>query len=221
MTKHNEGLGVVGWGRLVSWGGSVWLGLWVDSGSLIGDISDISVISVGGVFHVLDSAIGKSNGVRSLSGSSTIRSLLSVEVSLGVVIGNSIGVSVGGNLIGVGLGLVSWGRGVVSWSLDDWGGVDGVGNNGGVHSMGNHGGVVHGVSHGVGNHGGVHGVDGVVDGGVVDSVVHGVGNQLVSTIGAGSNHGEQSSSDESLKIFDPLKKYSLEHSKIFNAFRNF
>ena len=71
------------------------------------------------------------------------------------------------------------------------------------------------------NHGGVHGVDGVVDGGVVDSVVHGVGNQLVSTIGAGSNHGEQSSSDESLKIFDPLKKYSPEHSKIFNPFQNF
>ena len=96
-----------------------------------------------------------------------------------------------------------------------------VGNHGGVDSVGNHRGVVHGVSHGVGNHGGVHGVDGVVDGGVVDSVVHGVGNQLVSTIGAGSNHGEQSSSDESLKLFDPLKKYSLEHSKIFNAFQNF
>ena len=98
--------------------------------------------------------------------------------------------------------------------------VDGVGNRG-VDSVGNHGGGMGNNHRAVGNHGGVHGVDGVVDGGVVDSVVHGVGNQLVSTIGAGSNHGEQSSSDESLKIFDPLKKYSPEHSKIFNAFQNF
>ena len=212
MTKHNEGLGVVGWSR----GGGIGLGLGVDSSSLVCDIGDISIIAVGRVLDMLDTSIGKSNRVRAGNVGGTIGLLLSVEVGLGVVISHGVGEGVGGDLIGVLLGLVGGGGGVVSG-----GGVDGVGNNGGVHSVGNHGGVVHGVSHGVGNHGGVHGVDGVVDGGVVDSVVHGVGNQLVSTIGAGSNHGEQSSSDESLKLFDPLKKYSLEHSKIFNAFQNF
>ena len=203
---------MVGWSR----GGGIGLGLGVDSSSLVCDIGDISIIAVGRVLDMLDTSIGKSNRVRAGNVGGTIGLLLSVEVGLGVVISHGVGEGVGGDLIGVLLGLVGGGGGVVSG-----GGVDGVGNNGGVHSVGNHGGVVHGVSHGVGNHGGVHGVDGVVDGGVVDSVVHGVGNQLVSTIGAGSNHGEQSSSDESLKLFDPLKKYSLEHSKIFNAFRNF
>ena len=212
MTKHNEGLGVVGRGG----GGDVRLGLGVDSGALVGHVSDVAVIAVGGVLHVLDTAVREGNGVGAGNVGGTIGLLGGVEVGLGVVISHGVGEGVGGDLIGVLLGLVGGGGGVVGG-----GGVDGVGNNGGVDSVGNHGGVVHGVSHGVGNHGGVHGVDGVVDGGVVDSVVHGVGNQLVSTIGAGSNHGEQSSSDESLKLFDPLKKYSLEHLGIFNAFRNF
>ena len=193
---------MVGWGR----GGGIGLGLGVDSSSLVCDIGDISIIAVGRVLDMLDTSIGKSNRVGAGNVGGTIRLLLSVEVGLGVVVSHGVGEGVGGDLIGVLLGLVGGGGGVVSG-----GGVDGVGNNGGVDGVGDHGGVVHGVSHGVGNHGGVHGVDGVVDGGVVDSVVHGVGNQLVSTIGAGSNHGEQSSSDESLKIFDPLKKYSPEH----------
>ena len=214
---------MVGWSR----GGGIGLGLGVDSSSLVCDIGDISIIAVGRVLDMLDTSIGKSNGVGAGNVGGTIGLLGGVEVGLGVVISHGVGEGVGGDLIGVLLGLVGGGGGVVGRGGlhdnggNDGGGVDSVGNNGGVHSVGNHGGVVHGVSHGVGNHGGVHGVDGVVDGGVVDSVVHGVGNQLVSTIGAGSNHGEQSSSDESLKIFDPLKKYSLEHSKIFNAFRNF
>ena len=53
MTKHNEGLGVVGRGG----GRDVRLGLGVDSGSLVGHVSDISVISVGGVLDVLDSDV--------------------------------------------------------------------------------------------------------------------------------------------------------------------
>ena len=198
-------------------------GLGVDSGAIVGDLSDVAVDVVGVVGNVLHTAVGKGNGVGSLDNTGAIVGLSSVEVGLGVVVSNGVVVGVGGDLVGVHLGDgvgngVGNNRGVVD---DGSGVVDGVGNNGGVDSVGNHRGVVHGVSHGVGNHGGVHGVDGVVDGGVVDSVVHGVGNQLVSTIGAGSNHGEQSSSDESLKLFDPLKKYSLEHSKIFNAFQNF
>merc|ERR1719420_1911933 len=67
---------------------------------------------------MLGTAIGKSNGVRSLGIASTITSLSSVEVGIGVVVSYSVGVGVGGGLIGVGRGMVSWGgvdnRGMVS-----------------------------------------------------------------------------------------------------------
>jgi len=59
-------LSVVSWG----WGNNL---LWVDSGSLIGDISNKSIISVGGVLDVLDSAIRKSNRVGSSNIGSSIR----------------------------------------------------------------------------------------------------------------------------------------------------
>ena len=64
-------------------------------------------------------AVGKSNGVRSLDIAGTIGSLLSVEVGLGVVISHSIGVSVGGDLIRVGLSLVGGGSviGNRSWPI--------------------------------------------------------------------------------------------------------
>jgi len=59
-------LSVVSWG----WGNHL---LWVDSSSLVGDISDESIISVGGVLDMLDSAIGKSNRVGSSNIGSSIR----------------------------------------------------------------------------------------------------------------------------------------------------
>merc|ERR1712209_334525 len=131
---------MVGW----SWGigglGGDILG--VLSSALIGDISDISIISIAGVANVLDSAIGKSNRVRSLDIAGSIRGLLSVEGSLGVVISDSVGVGVGGDLIRVGLSMVSWSWGVVGWSSVDsvgnnWSSVDSVGsNNWSVDSMG-------------------------------------------------------------------------------------
>ena len=79
---------MVRWGRgidrgwLVSWGWVVWLGLWVLGSSLIGDISDKSIISIGGVLDSLDSAIGKSNRVRSLDIAVSIIRFLLVEVGL-------------------------------------------------------------------------------------------------------------------------------------------
>ena len=82
MTKHNEGLGVVGWSR----GGGIGLGLGVDSSSLVCDIGDISIIAVGRVLDMLDTSIGKSNRVGAFSVASSVRGLGSVEVSLGVVI---------------------------------------------------------------------------------------------------------------------------------------
>merc|ERR1712209_38413 len=138
---------MVGW----SWGigglGGDILG--VLSSALIGDISDISIISIAGVANMLDSAIGKSNRVRSLDIAGSIRGLLSVEGSLGVVISNSVGVGVGGDLIRVGLSMVSWSGGVVGWSsVSNW-----VSHNWSVDGMvGNHRGSVDGVGNWVSNH---------------------------------------------------------------------
>merc|ERR1712168_937951 len=75
---------------------------------------------------MLGTAIRKSNRVRSLSVSGTITGLSSVEVGVGVVISDSIGVSIGGGLIRVGSGMISRSgmdnRGMVSrGSMDNWG----------------------------------------------------------------------------------------------------
>merc|ERR1719430_1091913 len=126
-------LGLVGGGSLVGGGGLVGELLGVDSGALVGDIGDQPVVSVGGVLHGLDSAIGKSDGVRSLDIAGTIGALLGVEVSLGVVIGNGVGEGVGGDLIGVHLGLVGWGWLVGNWSR-------GVSHGGGGVHRGSRGG---------------------------------------------------------------------------------
>merc|ERR1712027_167408 len=159
MSSINH-LSMVSW----SWGSLVWSWvLWVDSGSLVGDISNKSVIFIGGVLDVLDSAIGKSNRVRSSNIGSTIGLFLSVEAGLGVVISNSVGEGVGGLLSKVISNISSLDWGMVSWGLDNWGsiswssmdsmsnnwssvdsvvnwGVDGVGNNwSSVNSMVNWG----------------------------------------------------------------------------------
>jgi len=55
---------------------------WIDSGSLIGNIGNISIISIGMVVNMLSTTIRKSNGVRSRDSSGSIRSLVSIESSL-------------------------------------------------------------------------------------------------------------------------------------------
>jgi len=142
-----------GGGGLVSTSG----GLGVHSGALIGDISDESVIAVGGVLHVLDPAVGKSNRVGSGNVGGTIGSLLGLEVGLGVVISNGVGEGVGALLSEVISDISSLDGGVVSGSSVD--------NRGGVNSVSHDGSGVHGVVDG--------GVDGVSDDrGSVDSVVN-------------------------------------------------
>jgi len=112
-------------------------GVRVDSSAVIGDISNIASIAISLVSNMLGTAIRKSNRVRSLGIASTITSLGSVEVGVGVVISYSIGVSVGGDLIRVGRGMVSrssmdnWGM-VGRGSMNNWGSVD----NRGVVSWG-------------------------------------------------------------------------------------
>jgi len=173
-------LGVVGRGWLVGWL------LRVDSGSLVGHIGNIAVIAVGSVGDVLDSAIGKSHGVRSGDIAGTIGLLLALEVGLGVVISHGVSEGVGGDLIGVLLGLVSrgsvvsgsnldngswgisWGGLVVDWGRGiSWGSVDSMMSDGvdGMMSDGVDGMMSHGMDGMMGNW-----VDGVM-GDRGDSVV--------------------------------------------------
>merc|ERR1719320_2235485 len=145
-SKNNNinNLGLWKFGLRVVRGGlgrSIGLGLRVVGNSLIGHISNITVVVVSGVVHGLGPAIRKSNGVRSSDGTIAIRGLSSVEGSLGVVISNTILVGVGlrsllvlsGGVVG-GSRLVGRGRGVVGGGLVHNRGM--VDNRGSVVSRG-------------------------------------------------------------------------------------
>merc|ERR1719250_463095 len=101
----------------------------VHSSSFIGNISNISIISISMVVHMLGTTIRKSNRVRSRDSSCTISSLLSIESSVGVVISNSVSIGIGGRLI-----RVSWLSSVISrgnldnrGSMHNWGSMVGRG----------------------------------------------------------------------------------------------
>jgi len=190
-------------------------GFGVDGHSLVSNLSDISVVVVGGVLDVLGAAVGKSDRVRSGNDSGGIGSLSGVEGGLGVVVGDGVFVNVwcGFFLVGYGVGGgVVWcgGRGVVRSRGGDGGVVRG-------------GGVVDGMVHGgVDKVGGVDsmdtvGVDTVVDGvgGVVDGVsevggVDGVGDDGAVAVldggvaahvrnGGGRGQGEEGDASKSLE----------------------
>jgi len=172
---------VVGRGRGI--GGS----LRVLSLSVIGDLGNIAVVVVDVVVDVLDPAIGKSNGIRTLTLAGAIIGLSSVEVGLGVVVSDGVLVGVGGDLIGVHLdrGSVVGGGGVVDnrGSVDNRGGMVGRGmvDNGGS-VVDNRGSVV-GRGSVVDNRGGVVG-RGSVDnrGGVVGGSNNCVANTMVGSM---------------------------------------
>ena len=106
----SRGGGVVSRGGVGNNGGSSVVGL-----SLVGHISNIAIIVVGVVLDVLDPAVGKVDRVLAINNTGTIIVLSLVEGSSGVVIGNSIGVGVGGNLREVISSISGMGhRGVVS-----------------------------------------------------------------------------------------------------------
>ena len=71
----------------------------ISSNSFIGHISNISIISIGIVSHMLDATIRKSNRVRSSNTTSSISTLSSIKTRTGVVIIDSIGVGVWARLI--------------------------------------------------------------------------------------------------------------------------
>merc|ERR1739846_176059 len=171
---------MVGRGRGI--GGSIR----VSSDSIISDISDISVVVVGGVLDMLGTAIRKSNIIRSRDNTGSISSLSSVEVSLGVVISNSV-------LVGIGLISIGWLRGMVSrGSVDNRGVVDNgsmVDNWGHSNSMSNW--VVDGMGNWVSN-------NWVVDSmsnWVVDSVSNWVSNYSMSNMATMGDNSTMSSAD--------------------------
>ena len=120
-------------------GGDIGLGLGVDRGALVGDLGDVAVDVVGGVGDGLDPAVGEGDGVRATDNTVGISGLSSVEVGLGVVVGNTVSVGVGlrgllddsdsGGMVGRG-------------GMNDGGGVDNRGSMDGVHNRGS---VVDGV----------------------------------------------------------------------------
>merc|ERR1719206_1576533 len=96
----------------------------VHSSSFIGNISNISIISISMVVHMPGTTIRKGNRVRSRDSSCTISSLFSIESRIGVVISNSISIGVWGRLI-----RVSWLSSVISRGhLDNWGSMVGRGS---------------------------------------------------------------------------------------------
>merc|ERR1712243_91090 len=124
-----------------SWSNSLhYRSFWVDSSSFISYISNISFIAISLVVHMLDTSIRKGNRVRSFSIAITITGLGSIESSLGVVISDSVGVSVRRRLIGVSrLSITLNNRGMVGWSSVDYrGSMDyrgGMNYWGGMNSM--------------------------------------------------------------------------------------
>merc|ERR1719308_816128 len=75
----------------------------VDSSALVGHLSHISVNIVGVVVDVLDTAVRKVDGVGALPGSSAIVRLRGIKASSRVVVGHSVLVGEGGNLVRVNL----------------------------------------------------------------------------------------------------------------------
>merc|ERR1719477_425759 len=101
----------------------------VHSSSFIGNISNISIISISMVVYMLGTTIRKGNRVRSRDSSCTISSLFSIESRIGVVISNSISIGVWGRLIRVSwLSMDNWSSMVGGGSMDNWSSMVGRGS---------------------------------------------------------------------------------------------
>ena len=89
----------------------------ISSNTIISHISNITIIIIGMVVDMLDTAIGKVDRVGSLDNTGTIIGLSLVEGSTRVVISNSIGVRVGRDLSKVRLGISSNSMVSNNWSM--------------------------------------------------------------------------------------------------------
>jgi len=76
----------------------------VSCGALVGHLGDVTVDGVGVVVDMLRPAIRQVDGVGTLGIARTVIRLGSLEIGCGVVVGNCIVVSVGGDFVGVDLG---------------------------------------------------------------------------------------------------------------------
>merc|ERR1719430_1453287 len=91
--------------------GSVSRGIGILSSSVIGDLSDVSIVGIRVVVDMLGAAVREVDTVRTLSIASSVTGLGSIEVGGGVVVSDGVVVCVGGNLVGVDLrGSVSYNR---------------------------------------------------------------------------------------------------------------
>ena len=129
----DEGWVSVSWG----WGWVVWLSFWVYWDTFVADIGDESGVVISLVCDSLYTAIGKVDLVRS-AGDLAIWGFLGVEVSLWVIIGNSV---LEGKWSGF---VVDWSWGMIrgwSWSMIRcWSGFVAVAWSRGFISCGNSGG---------------------------------------------------------------------------------
>merc|ERR1712055_49840 len=76
-------------------------GLWVGCLTVISNLSDVAIVVIGVVVDMLDPSIRKSNRVATLTHTSSIIRLCSLEVGVGVVISHSIVECVGRHLISI------------------------------------------------------------------------------------------------------------------------
>merc|ERR550532_2418533 len=76
----------------------------VSCGALVGHLGDVTVDGVGVVVDMLRPAIGQVDRVGTLGIARTVIRLGSLEIGCGVVVGNCIVVSVGGDFVRVDLG---------------------------------------------------------------------------------------------------------------------
>lgn len=125
-----DGSGGISRGRGISGGGDIGFGLRVDGDTLVSHLGDVAVGVVSGVLDVLGTTVREGNGVATGNGTIDIGGLGGVELSLGVVIGNTVFISIGG---GHSLLNIGWGRGVIrSWGWGVVGGRSSYLNDGGV-----------------------------------------------------------------------------------------
>merc|ERR1712133_299221 len=110
-------------GSVHNWG-SISRGIGILSSTVIGDLSDVSIVGIRVVVDMLGAAVREVDIVRTLGIASSVTGLGSIEVGGGVVVSDSVVVCVGGDLVRVDLrGSVSYNRSVVGRGSVDYRGM--------------------------------------------------------------------------------------------------